>query len=253
MTTACSHSLEQTDNARFKRTAMKSVFQELYHREAILTVARDQLIVLRPNDTQCAVGVQDLGRYCCLVLMGTTSRPAIIMAKISTSDGEEHYMSIVRLMVGFFVQEQELFQLPRVWGIFGHGHSCDPQIDLLTQRTSRVFQHLSVQFEIAFQASPPLDARNTLAVVAVRHEPQPPEIYVRDRLLYPTVHTGCLVFVYDKLSLRQVNYEQGDDEETGNEEKISETTRMQSELEGNEERYRVSFREPIFEVGLSTM
>lgn len=203
---------------------MKSVFQELHHREAILTVAKDQLIVLRPNDTQCAIGVQDLGRYCCLVLMGTTSRPAIIMAQISTSDGDEHYMSIVRLMIGIFIEEQELFQLPHVWGIFGHGRKRDPQIDLLTQRTSRVFQHLDVQFETAFQASPLPDAarplRNKVVVVAVRHELQPPEIYVRDRLLYPKVHTGSLALVYDKLGLRQVDYEQGDDEETGNEKRI---------------------------------
>jgi hypothetical protein len=210
--------MDRRDNARFRSTAKKSVFYELHHRDAILTVARDQVVVLRPQDTQYAIGIQDLSSYCCLVLIGTSPRPAIMMARICTSDGEEHYMSLLRLMIRIFMEEQELFRLPRAWGIFGHGQKDDVQINLLTHRTARVFQHLNVPLEITFRASQsegvahPL--RDQLTVVAVRHEPEVPEIYVEGRLLYPKVHSGSLALAYHTLGLRQVDYEHGDEEES---------------------------------------
>jgi hypothetical protein len=140
-------------------------------------------------------------------------------------------------MIGIFMKEQELFQLPRAWLIFGHSQKCDLQVDLLTQRTARVFQHLNVQLDIAFRASHPAEViyplSDQLAVVAVRHEPEPLEIYVRDRLSYPKVHTGSLALVYDKLGVRQIDCEQGDDEETGGvEEILEEKATVQSEATG---------------------
>lgn len=130
MMTAHFLSMEPAINARFQRTTTKSIFHELDHRETFLAVARDQVVVLRPNDTQHAIGIQNIGSYCCFVLIGTTSRPAITTAKISTSDGEEHYMSSLRLMIGIFMKEQESFQLPRVWGIFSHGQKARAAITL---------------------------------------------------------------------------------------------------------------------------
>jgi hypothetical protein len=189
--------------------ATKSVFHGLRHRDAILTVSRDQVVVLRSHDPQYAIGAQDLDRYCCLVLIGTRPGPAIMMAQICTSDGEEHYMSLLRLMIGMFMKEQELFQLPHTWLIFGHGQKMDFQINLLTQRTARVFRHLSVKFEVVLRASRPAETmhplHNQLEVVAVRHEPELPEIYIEDCLLYPKVHSGSLALAHNRLGLRQVD------------------------------------------------
>jgi hypothetical protein len=83
-----------------------------------------------------------------------------------------------------------------------------------------------VQLDIAFRASHPAEVihplSDQLAVVAVRHEPEPLEIYVRNRLSYPDVHTGSLALVYDKLGVRQIDCKQGDDEEIGDVEEILE-------------------------------
>lgn len=245
------------DNARFKRLATKSVFHELYCWEAVLAVAKDHVVVLRPNDAEYAIGVQYLDSYCCLVLMGTTSRPAIIMAQISTSDGEEHYMSLVRLMIGIFIKEHEFFQLPRVWGIFNHSHKDDHQIDLLAQRTARVFQHLDVQFETLFQASPPAETvhppHNRFTVVAVRHEPESPEIYVENCLLYPNLHSGSLALICEKLGFRQTDHEHGDDKESGGEGQTMEakgTVPRQAKANGKTASF--SSRKPILATRLST-
>lgn len=257
MTTARYHSLEQIDNARFKRTATKSVFHKLDCLGAVLTVAKDHVIALRSNDAEYAIGVQDLGRYCCFILMGTTSRPAIIMAQISTSDGEEHYMSLVPLMIGIFIKEQESFQNPRVWSIFGHSHRNDPQIDLLTQRTTRVFQHLDVRFEILFQASPLAETvhplHNRFTVVAVRHEPESPEIYVENCLLYPNVHLGSLALVYEKLGFRQIDHEHGGATESGREGQTMEAKgTVPRQTQANGEKASFSSRESILATRLST-
>ena len=218
--------MDKARNSRFRRPTAESLFHELRHRNVILTVARDEVAVLRPQNTQHAIGVQSLGKYCCLVLIGTSPRSAIMMAQICTSNGEEHYMSLLRLMIGISMKEQELFQLPRAWLIFGHSQKGDLQVDLLAQRTARVFQHLNVQLGIAFRASHPAEVihplSDQLAVVAVRHEPEPLEIYVRNRLSYPDVYTGSLALVYDKLGVRQIDCKQGDDEEIGDVEEILE-------------------------------
>ena len=124
------------------------------------------------------------------------------------------------------MKEQGLFQLPRAWIIFVHSQKGDPQVDLLAQRTARVFRHLNVQLDIAFRASHPAEVihplSDQLAVVAVRHGPKPLELYVRNRLLYPGVYTGSLAVVYDKLGLRQIDCKQGDDEEIGDMEEMLE-------------------------------
>ena len=146
-------------------------------------------------------------------------------------------MSLLRLMIGISMKEQELFQLPRAWLIFGHSQKGDLHVAPLAQRTARVFQHLNVQLDIAFRASHPAEVihplSDQLAVVAVRHEPEPLEINVRNRLLYPEVHTGPLALAYDKLGVRQIGCGQGDDERTGDVENIlEEKARAQSEATG---------------------
>jgi hypothetical protein len=56
------------------------------------------------------IGVQDLGSYCCHILIGTSPRPDLMMAHICSSEGEEHHMSLSRQVIGIYVKEQELFQ-----------------------------------------------------------------------------------------------------------------------------------------------
>jgi hypothetical protein len=172
---------------------------------------------LRPQDTHLAIGVRNLDGYSCLVLTGTSPKSAIITAHISVLDGEEHYMSLLRLMVSIFVKEQDLFQLPLAWGISNHHHKDGFPLNHLAERTLRVFQHLHVKLQIyncdlhdqvEAHLSP---GRHT--VVAVRHEAELPEMYIEDRLVYPSVHSGSLALEFNRLGLRQVGYEHGDDEE----------------------------------------
>jgi hypothetical protein len=197
--------------------ATESIFHKLDGRGAISSVARDRVEVLRPQDTHLAIGVRNLDGYSCLVLTGTSPKSAIITAHISVLDGEEHYMSLLRLMVSIFVKEQDLFQLPLAWGIFNHHHKDGFPLNHLAERTLRVFQHLHVKLQIyncdlhdqvEAHLSP---GRHT--VVAVRHEAELPEMYIEDRLVYPSVHSGSLALEFNRLGLRQVGYEHGDDEE----------------------------------------
>lgn len=205
-------SIHGTGNVIYKDTT-RSVFHELDERDAILTLARDQVVVLKSHDAQYALGVEDLGRYCCVVLIGTSPGSAMIMAHISISHGEEHYMRLLRLMIGIFIKEQELFQLPLAWGIFGRQQKDDVQINFLKERTTRVFRHLNVKLDITICDLRPAAAIHSppdrLTVVAVRHEPELPEIYVKDCLSYPEIHSGSLALAFDKLGLRQVDYEHG--------------------------------------------
>lgn len=166
-------------------------------------------------------------------------------------------MSLVRLMIGIFIKEHEFFQLPRVWGIFNHSHKDDHQIDLLAQRTARVFQHLDVQFETLFQASPPAETvhppHNRFTVVAVRHEPESPEIYVENCLLYPNLHSGSLALICEKLGFRQTDHEHGDDKESGGEGQTMEAKgTVPRQAKANGETASFSSRKPILATRLST-
>ena len=130
-------------------------------------------------------------------------------------------MSSLRIMIGIFIKEQRLFRLPLAWGIFGPRQNDDDQITPLTERTTRVFQHLNVRLVVSVGASNTAAAMHNppdrLTVVAVRYIPGLPEIYVNNRLLYPKIHSGSLTLAFDKLGLKQADHEQGDDEEDGDE------------------------------------
>lgn len=174
--------------------------------------------VLRSQDTKNAIGVRDLNGCSCLVLMGTGPKSAIITAHISITDSEEHYMSLLRLMISIFLKEQELFQLPLAWGIFSHHRKDGFQFNHLAERTLRVFQHLRVHLQIIIcGASATQFPHDGYAVVAVRHEPELPEIYVKNRLIYPRVHSGSLALISNRLGIRQIDHEYGDDEEDNDE------------------------------------
>lgn len=209
-------SMDKTSTTRDKGAA-ESIFHELDGRGAILSVARDRVEVLRPQDTHLAIGVRDLDGYSCLILMGTSPKSAIITAHISVLDGEEHYMSLLRLMVSIFVKEQHLFQLPLAWGIFSHHHKDGFPFNHLAERTLRVFQHLHVKLHIShydlYDQAEAHSSPGRHTVVAVRHEAELPEMYIEDRLVYPSVHSGSLALEFNRLGLRQIDYEHGDDEE----------------------------------------
>lgn len=206
--------MDRSSTTRHKG-AMESIFHTLEGRGAIVSVARDRVEVLRPQDTQLAIGVRDLDGYSCLVLTGTSPKSAIIMAHISALDGEGHYMSFLRLMVSIFMKEQDLFQLPLAWGIFSHHHKDGFPLNHLAERTLRVFQHLRVKLQIShYDLHDQVEAHSSPGrhtVVAVRHEAELPEMYIEDRLVYPSVHSGSLALEFNRLGLRQIGHEQGDD------------------------------------------
>jgi hypothetical protein len=170
---------------------------------------------LRPRDTRLAIGIRNLDGSSCLTLMGTSPKSAIMTAHMSALDSEEHYMSLLRLMINIFLKEQELFQLPLAWGIFSHDHKGGFPLNHLIERTLRVFQHLHVHLRISHydlhdQAKAHLlPGRHT--VVAVRHEVELSEMYIEDRLVYPSIHSGSLALEFDRLRLGQIDYEHGDD------------------------------------------
>lgn len=207
--------------------ATKSIFEKLDNRSAISSVPKDQVGVLKPQDTQSAIGVRELHGSSCLILMGTSPRSAIITAHISASDDEDHHMSLVRRVISIFIKEQELFQLPLAWGIFGVHYKDITPLNPLGERTFQVFQHIHVELRLilydllstnAAQLSP---ARHT--VVVVRHEAGLPELYVEDRLVYPSIHSGSLTLEHERLGLRQIDYEHEDDGDYGNNEEESES------------------------------
>jgi hypothetical protein len=225
-------------NTKHYNMATKSIFQKLEDQEAIFRVPRDHVKVLKPQYTKAAIGVRNLDGCSCLVLMGTSLKSAIIMTHISTflsgehttgssserakrgvttSEGEVHYMELLRRMVGVFIQEQELSQLPFAWGIF-HRHDKDGiPLNHLVERTWKVFQHLGVKLQIFFcdigSATVAQSSPERQPVVAVRHEAEVPEIYVDNRLVYPRVHSGSLALEFDRLGLRQIDYEGGDNDD----------------------------------------
>jgi hypothetical protein len=225
-------------NTKQHNMATKSIFQKLEDREAILRVPRDHVEVLKPQYTKAAIGVRNLDGCSCLVLMGTSPKSAIIMTHISTflsgkyttssgserakrgvttSEGEVHYMKLLRRMVGVFIQGQELFQLPFAWGIFHRHHKVGTRLNHLVERTLKVFQHLGVKLQICFcdlgSATVVQSSPERRSVVAVRNEGELPEIYVDNRLVYPRVHSGSLALEFDRLGLRQIDYEGGDDDD----------------------------------------
>jgi hypothetical protein len=189
--------------------ATESIFHKLEGEGAILSVARNRVEVLRPQDTGLAIGIRNLDGYSCLMLMGTSPKSAIMMAHISVLDSEEHY--------------------------FSHEHKGGFPLNHLTEMTLRVFQHLRVHLQISHydlhdQAEAHLlPGRHT--VVAVRHEVELSEMYIEDRLVYPSVHSGSLALEFDRLRLEQIDYEHGDDAETSisrSEKKGGSTKRLQN-------------------------
>lgn len=127
-------------------------------------------------------------------------------------------MSLLRLMISIFLKEKELFQPPLAWGISSHHRKDGFQSNHLAERISRVFQHLRVHLQIILCcASATQFPQDGHAVVAVRHESELPEIYVRNRLIYPRVHPGSLALMSSRLGIRQIDHEHGDDEEDSDE------------------------------------
>lgn len=133
----------------------------------------------------------------------------------TTSSDDVHYMSLLRGAISMLIKEPELFQLPLAWGIFRQ-YEGDIQLENIKEKTSKVFKHLSVRQEMSFyEAHHPgaiPSSTDGSTVIAVRHEAEAPEIYVEDRLVHPKVHSGSLALLLDKLGLKQIGYEYGDDD-----------------------------------------
>jgi hypothetical protein len=202
-------------------TTMKSIYQKLDERGAISDVPRDQVQVLRSQDTCRAIGVQHLNKSSCLVLMGTSPKSAIMMAHISALDNEVHHMSVLRPMISIFVKQQELFQIPLAWGFFSQPQKDGFLPNHLVLKTSRIFQHLRVKLHTSFynpqSAAPGQLSPGGYTIVAVRHEIELPELYIENRLVSPRIHSGSLALEYNRLGLEQIDHEHGDDGDDVNE------------------------------------
>jgi len=208
----------------------KSIFQKLDGRNAILHVSRNELDILRPESTRCAIGTRDMNESSCIVLMGMSPRSAIVMARSSgfvlegyvsgtpsqsagnrgnATIGGLHstYMGMLRRVVSAFLKEPELFQMPLAWCMFSQTQD-DTVLKQLHDSTLRAFGHLHVEARASLYPGSHLSSelwrsgRHSLLVVRDRDEA--PEIYIEDHLVCPDDYSGSLALVLDKLGLQQV-------------------------------------------------
>ena len=214
--------------------AASSVFEELDHQGAILDVPRDQVLILRPQDSKSAIGTQRFNGHVCLVLMGTSPRSAIIMAHFDCSSAERsssktmpesegessfltemelNYMSMLRKAVKLFLDEHDLFQLPLAWVVLRH-HDNPALSALLREKTLKIFQQLRIQTGVSICNESIIEAASPqppkCKVFTVRSGTGMSEIHVGDDLVYPKVCSGSLASAFDELGTGRVDNERED-------------------------------------------
>jgi hypothetical protein len=146
-----------------------SIYHKLNDKNAILSVFKDQVIILRPEDTFSAIGTYNLDGCSCLLCLGTAPGSAIVVARIShlsigyagsdhpgsfgralsTSNYDEQYMSLVRKVINTMMSNHKLFQLSVVCGIFGR-YKGEVLLEDLRERTANVFNHLNIKLPSSF-------------------------------------------------------------------------------------------------------
>jgi hypothetical protein len=214
--------------------AASSVFEELDHQGAILGVPRDQVLILRPQDSKSAIGTQRFNGHACLVLMGTSPRSAVIMAHFECLSAEEssskmilgsegessflaemevNYVSMLRKAVKLFLDEHDLFQLPLAWVVLRH-HDKPALSALLREKTLKIFQHLRIQTGVSICNESIIEAASPqppkCKVFTVRSGTGMSEIHVGDDLVYPKVCSGSLASAFDELGTGRVDNERED-------------------------------------------
>jgi len=214
--------------------ATRSVFEEFDNQGAILDVPRDEVLILRPQDSKFAIGTQRFNGHACLVLMGISPGSAIIMArfdcigasrssseiipgseeeKFSLAEVEVDYMRMLRKVVKLFLDEHDLFRLPLAWLVLHH-HDNPALSALLREKTHKIFQHLRIQTGVSIcnesiiRAVSPRPPK--CKVFAVRSGTGVPEIHVGDDFVYPKVYSGSLAPAFDKLGTGRVDNESED-------------------------------------------
>lgn len=202
-----------------------SIYQTLNDKGAILSVFKDQVGILKPDDPWLAIGTYDLDGFSCLLVLGTTPGSAILVARINTlSDGyvngshvslrdsqsalrrDEHYMSLVRKVISVMLSNPKLFQLPIVYGFFGQ-HGSEVPLEQFRDST-KVFRHLGIEMRSFLYPMSSLDATQwsseRSSVVAVHHSTTLSELYIGDRLAYPARSSGCLASIFERLGFEKV-------------------------------------------------
>jgi hypothetical protein len=211
-----------------------SIYHRLNDKNAVLSVFKDQVIILRPGDTSSAIGTYDLDGCSCLLGLGTAPGSAIVVARIShlplgsagsnhsenlaralsTSNYDEHYMSLVRRVVNTMMINHKLFQLPIVCGIFGQ-YKGEVLLEHLRERTAKVFSHLNIElrsflYEVQYSNGIRRSLRES-TVVAVRHPAKMPELYIGNNLAHPANFSGSLASILGQLGLEQIGQDSGGD------------------------------------------
>lgn len=209
-----------------------SIYHRLNENNAILSVFKDQVNILKSEDPWSAIGTYDLDGCSCLLVMGTTPGSAILVARIgylpigfagsshlgslgrplSTPNYDEHYMSLVRMVINTMMSNPKLFQLPIVCGIFGQ-HKDDVPLEHLRKRTTKVFSHLNISLLSSLYEIEHLNglqrSSGKSTVVAVQHPAKMPELYIGNCLVYPATYSGSLASIFDKLGLEQNGRDHG--------------------------------------------
>lgn len=209
-----------------------SLYHRLNDKDALLSVFKDQVNILRPNDPCSAIGTYDLNGCSCLLVLGTAPGSAIVVARITflgdspadesdmssrdpkfVSANDEHFMSLVRRLVSFTMSYPDLFQLPVVCGIFGQCRDR-PVLEQLRDRTRRVCNHLGIEMHSFHYTTTDMhDAKQSSGqstVVVVRHQAKNPELYIGNLLAWPAKASGCLDAVFEELGIDQVEQSEMD-------------------------------------------
>jgi hypothetical protein len=198
----------------------ESISHTLQRHDAVIDVPLSGLVTLEPADSRHAIRANLLRGEHCFILMGTTARSAIAMAKIAaihannldTVQGKPtristnvDYMVSVRRVLGAYLKQPDRFQAPVAWLISGDPSSVS--CNLIRHGITTALQHLRIGLHVgpdlgyhtSSQPTPVLDHGST--VIVVRHPMVISELYVDERLAYPKACSGALASVRQSLGV----------------------------------------------------
>jgi hypothetical protein len=212
-----------------------SIYRRLIDFHSILDVSKHHIRILKQGDPWPAIGMRDLDGSPCLLVMGTSPGYSILIARMdrylpdrlagsshpegvdisaTMSNAEENYMSVVPAVISMVIGNPGEFELPIAQDIFGHNKG-DGVLHYMMQRLRQVFEHLNIGLAFSSYEVQDYHGGQQLSgeVVAAMHcSTLVPELYVGNRLVYPTDYSGSLALILDKLGLEQLDREHEDED-----------------------------------------